>query len=256
MGPMNDFSGKVALVTGSTSGIGRACAEELGRRGARVVVNGRSAERAETVAAELRLAGVEAAAVAGDVADPAAARRVVDGTAGTWGRLDVLVNNAGRPSVAPAAELTDEEWDAVIGLNLSAPFYCARAAAPHLFQRGGVVVNIGSVMGHVGAPMRVAYTAAKHGLEGLTRTLAVEWAARGVRVVAVCPAYTRTPLVEEAQRRGGFDDVGIIRRTPLGRLAEPAEIARVVAFLASDDAAYVTGESVLVDGGWVAYGFL
>ena len=141
-------------------------------------------------------------------------------------------------------------------LNLSAPFYCAQAAAPHLFARGGVVVNIGSVMGRTGAPRRAAYTASKHGLEGLTRTLAVEWAAKGVRVVAVCPGYTRTQMVEEAQRRGGFDDQAIARRTPLGRLAEPAEIARVVAFLASDQAAYVTGESILVDGGWMAYGYL
>jgi NAD(P)-dependent dehydrogenase (short-subunit alcohol dehydrogenase family) len=253
---MNDFQERVALVTGSTSGIGLACAEELGRRGARVVVNGRSGERCETAAAALRSAGIEALAVAADVANPDEARRLVEAAAARWGRLDVLVNNAGRPSVAPTAELPPAEWDAVIRLNLSAPFYCAQAAAPHLFERGGVVVNIGSVMSRVGAPMRAAYAASKTGLDGLTRTLAVEWASRGVRAVTVCPGYTRTALVEEAQRRGGFDDAAIGRRTPLGRLAEPPEVARVVAFLASDDAAYITGESVMVDGGWVAYGYL
>lgn len=253
---MNDFEGRVAVVTGSTTGIGQACALELGRRGARVVVNGRTRERTDRAAAALREEGVEALAVAADVADPDAARRLMDAAVSAWGRLDVLVNSAGRPSVAAAAELPPDEWDAVIALNLSAPFYCARAAAPHLFERGGVIVNIGSVMGRIGAPMRVAYTASKAGLDGLTRTLAVEWADRGVRVVGVCPGYTRTAMVEEAQRRGGFDDAAVSRRTPAGRLAEPVEIARVVAFLASDAASYVTGESVLVDGGWAAYGYL
>jgi 3-oxoacyl-[acyl-carrier protein] reductase len=221
-----------------------------------VVVNGRSAERSDAAAAALRVAGIDAMAVVADVAEPEQAQRLVATAAAAWGRIDVLVNNAGRPSVAPATELPPAEWDAVIALNLSAPFYCAQAAAPHLFERGGVVVNVGSVMGRVGAPMRAAYTASKHGLEGLTRTLAVEWADRGVRVVAVCPGYTRTPLIEDAKRRGGFDEAALTRRTPLGRLAEAPEIARVVAFLASDDAAYITGESVLVDGGWVAYGYL
>ncbi len=164
---MSDFTGRVVVVTGSSSGIGYACAEELGRRGAKVVVNSRDAGRADAAADGLRAAGVEALAVAADVADPAGARRVMAAAAGTWGRIDVLVNNAGRPSVGPSAELPHAEWDAVIALNLNAPFYCAQAAAPHLFERGGVVVNVGSVMGRVGAPMRAAYTASKHGLESL-----------------------------------------------------------------------------------------
>ena len=154
---MNDFVQKVAVVTGSTSGIGYACAQELGRRGARVVVNGRTPEGTETAAARLREAGVEAVAATADVTDPEQARGLIAVAAAAWGRLDVLVNCAGRSSVAPAAELPPAEWDAVIALNLSAPFYCAQAAAAHLFERGGVVVNVGSVMGRVGGGLHTPH---------------------------------------------------------------------------------------------------
>jgi 3-oxoacyl-[acyl-carrier protein] reductase len=144
----------------------------------------------------------------------------------------------------------------MLEVDLVAPFACAQAAARVMLAQpgGGVIVNVSSITGHVGLERRAAYTAAKHGLEGLTKALAAEWSPRGVRVVAVAPAYVATDLVAGTMAAGAFTERDIEGRTPLGRLAEPEEVARVVAFLASEEASYVTGSSVLVDGGWVADG--
>ena len=140
-------------------------------------------------------------------------------------------------------------------LDLTAPFLCAQAAARHMLGAGGgVIVNVASALGHTAMPGRAAYASAKHGLIGLTKVLGIEWATRGVRCLAVSPGYVATELVKENMRRGGFDERDIERRTPVGRLATPAEVARVVAFLASDSASYMTASHVLVDGGWVGYG--
>ena len=171
------------------------------------------------------------------------------------GRLDVLVNNAGAGQVAASETLDADAWQRIIDLDLTAPFHCAQAAAVPMLAAGrGVIVNVSSLTGHVGLARRAAYSAAKHGLEGLTKTLGAEWARRGVRVVSVAPAYVETELLAGTMAAGGFSLADLAGRTPLGRLAQPEEVARVVAFLASDDASYVTGSSVLVDGGWVADG--
>ena len=186
------LSGRVAIVIGSSSGIGRAIAGELARRGMSVVVTSRSAERARATASAIQEEGGTALGVAAALTEPD----------------------------APAA-LVERTLDA---------------------------------FGHLGLARRAAYGAAKHGLEGLTKTLAVEWARRGVRVVSVAPAYVATELLAGTSKAGGFTLEEVAQRTPLGRLAEPEEVARVVAFLVSDDASYVTGSSVLVDGGWIADG--
>jgi 3-oxoacyl-[acyl-carrier protein] reductase len=176
-------------------------------------------------------------------------------TLDAFGRLDALVNNAGAGQVADSETLALADWQRIIDLDLSAPFRCAQAAARPMLAAGrGVIVNVSSLLGHLGLARRVAYGAAKHGLEGLTKTLAVEWARRGVRVVSVAPAYVATELLAGTSKAGGFTLEEVAHRTPLGRLAEPEEVARVVAFLVSDDASYVTGSSVLVDGGWIADG--
>jgi 3-oxoacyl-[acyl-carrier protein] reductase len=253
--PSASLAGRVAIVTGSSSGIGEATALELAAAGAAVVVNSRSLERAEAVAEVIRARGGQAIAVAADVCDGGQVRALVDATLRELGGLDILVNNAGAGLVAPSEEMAEGDWRRVIDVDLTAPFLCAQAAARHMLgASGGVIVNIASVLGHVAMPGRAAYASAKHGLIGLTKVLGVEWAARGVRCVAVSPGYVETELVKENMRGGAFDLADIERRTPLGRLATAEEVARVVAFLASDAASYMTASHVLVDGGWVGYG--
>ena len=252
-----DFSGKVVIVTGSSAGIGYEIAREFGAAGARVVVNSRSSERVQEAAASLKSAGIEAFGVAADVSDYTQAQQLVDETVAVFGGVDVLVNNAGISMIAQAEELDPAEWQRAINTNLSGPFFCSRAAAPAMFARGGgVVLNIGSAAGAVGLPMRAAYCAAKHGLEGLTKVLALDWAKQGVRVVCIDPAFIKTAMDERDAATAGYTDEMIERRTPLGRIGTVSEVAKVALFLASPAASYITGSSILVDGGWVAYGYL
>ena len=254
-GRSDSLVGRVAVVTGSSTGIGEAIALELAAAGAAVVVNSRTLERAEPVARAIEAAGGRAIAVAADVCDPTQVAALMRAAVDELGALDILVNNAGVGFVAPSEELALEDWRRLIELDLTAPFLCAQAAARHMLGAGsGVIVNIASALGHTAMPGRAAYTAAKHGVIGLTKVLGIEWADRGVRCVAVSPGYVATEFVRENMRRGSFDEHDIERRTPLGRLATPQEIARIVAFVASDAASYMTASHVLVDGGWVGYG--
>lgn len=245
----------VVLVTGSSSGIGRAIAARFAADGAAVVVNSRDVARAEEAAEELVAAGYRAIGVSADAATPEGARTLVEAAVRAYGRLDVLVNNAGVPLVRAAEDVTPDEWRSLVETDLSGPFWCAQAAARVMLpRRSGVIVMISSVLGSTAIPGRVAYATAKHGLDGLTKSLAVEWADRGLRVVGVSPGYVATPFVESTMAAGAFDVADIERRTPLGRLADPAEVADLVAFLASPSASYLTGCQVPIDGGWLAYG--
>lgn len=250
------LEGKVAVVTGSSGGIGEAIATRFAQEGASVIVNSREAERAERVAAALVAAGHQAAGVAGDVRDPEQASALADAAVERFGGLDVWVNNAGVNVIKPALELEPDEWRRVIDTNLSGCFFGSQAAARHMVPRGaGAIIQIGSIFGELGLPRRSPYTAAKHGLIGLTKVLAAEWARDGVRVVCLDPGYVAAGLGIKSQTRGGaFTAEDIERRTPMGRFARPEEVASVAVFLASDEASYVTGTHVTVDGGWVAYG--
>ncbi|HEX3469508.1 MAG TPA: SDR family oxidoreductase [Candidatus Elarobacter sp.] len=252
---MSRLDGSIAVVTGSSDGIGLATARKLAEQGAAVIVNSRSAERAETVARALGRDGLRATAVAADVASDGGVDALIAGAVAAYGTIDILVNNAGMPSVVPAEELRLEDWRAVIELNLTAPFRCAQAAGAIMLAKGkGVIVNVGSVFSQLGMPGRVAYSASKHGLDGITQTLGAEWGPRGVRVVSVNAGYTATALVERAMETGRFNQEDLARRTPLGRLATPAEIANAIAFVVSADASFVNATSIYVDGGWTGYG--
>jgi 3-oxoacyl-[acyl-carrier protein] reductase len=249
------LSGRVAIVTGSSMGIGEAIAGAFLREGARVVVNSREQARADAAAARLGRAGGETLPLAADVATRAGVDRLVAAAVGRWGRLDIMVNNAGTSMIAPSVELGEADWRRTIDLNLTGAFLGSQAAARVMLPaRAGSIINIGSILGQVGLPKRAAYCASKHGLIGLTKVLGVEWGRQGVRVNCINPGYIKTPMDVQDQSVGDYTDADITRRAPAGRFGGPEEVATAAVWLASDDAAYVTGTAVDVDGGWVAYG--
>ena len=245
---------KVALITGAAQGIGQRTSEVLAERGFALALNDLRSP-SETVA-RARQQGVRAIEVLGSVADEAAVERMADTVLQEFGRIDVLVNNAGISSIAPAEETTTEEWRRVMEVNLLGPFLCCRTFGRIMLkQRSGSIVNVASVAGLLGVADRAAYNASKHGLIGLTRTLAAEWGGRGVRCNAVCPGWVKTPMDDASQGAGFYQDKDIIDRVPQARFATPDDIAQAIAFL-SDPAqsGFVNGHTLSVDGGWASDG--
>ena len=253
MGRGSDHITKVALVSGAGAGIGLATAQRFARDGIRVAVNDLDPKAAADAAASL---GAGHIAVPGDVACQSDAAQMVEQTVAALGRLDILVNNAGIGDGAlPALDQQIEQFRRTLSVHADGCFLLSRAAAKAMRENGaGVIVNLSSIAGQMGIPNRIGYAAAKGAVSMMTRVLACEWAALGIRVNAVAPGYVRTALVEGLIASGQIDTRGIEARTPMRRLAAPEEIADVIAFLVSDQASYVTGAIIPVDGGYSAFG--
>ena len=242
---MPDLKGKVAIVTGAASGIGAAIVRRLAADGASVCVSDLELEPAKKIAVEI---GRNALALAADVTSEDAVQKLVDATVAKFGRLDVMVNNAGiGEKTIPIDQKPAVKWQRVIDTNLTSVFYGIKHAARAMKQSGtgGVIINISSILGSVGLNGAPAYTAAKHGVLGLTKAAALELAPSRIRVVAVQPAFIRTPLIE------GMEE-SVLPLHPIGRLGESPEVASLVAFLASDEASFLTGAGYLIDGGYTA----
>jgi NAD(P)-dependent dehydrogenase (short-subunit alcohol dehydrogenase family) len=245
---------KVALITGGGSGIGRATAGVFAREGARVVIADYNAEGGERTVREIKDAGGEAFFLTTDVANPQEVEALVSQLVERYGRLDCAFNNAGiEGEFASTPELSLENWHRVISINLDGVFYCMKYEIQQMLkQGGGSIVNTSSVAGLIGLPGGSAYVAAKHGVAGLTKTAALEFAKANIRVNAVCPGFIRTPMVERVLDRGTFDEERVIASEPINRMGKPEEIAEAVLWLCSAAASFVTGVAFPVDGGYTA----
>ena len=253
-----DLTGRTALVTGAASGIGRAIAEDLSGRGARVVLADIDEAQLRAVAAPLR----GSVAIRADMSSRDECRALVDRARAECGGIDILVNNAGLQFVSPVEDFPEDRWEHLIRVMLIGAFLLTKYAIPDMYRNGwGRIVNISSVHGVVASPFKSAYISAKHGLIGLTKTVALEAAERGVTVNAICPSYVRTPLVEkqiaDQAKVNKISEAEVVEKIMLApaaikRLLEPAEVAAYVAFLCSDEASGITGSAQMLDLGWTA----
>lgn len=248
---MTELAGQVAIVTGAAMGIGKAIAEEIAKAGAGVAVFDVDGDAAAAAAQELRSHDVPARSYLVDVSSSAAVDAAFEQAHSDFGRLDIVVNNAGVSFVGPhIKDVTDDVWARSIGVMQSGVFYCMRASTRYLLpQRSGSVVTISSIRGMSANPGRIAYCAAKAAAIMMTRVAAAEWAPYGVRANAIAPGVQRTPMWDADVALGVVDEERVLRTTPAGRLGEPAEIGRLVVFLCSEDAAFINGSCVTIDGG-------
>lgn len=246
------LQGKVAIVTGSGRGIGRAIALEFAKEGANVVTNAVHLDHAESVADEIRALGGSAMAVKADVSKRSEVEALVKTTMGKFGRIDILVNNAGVVHTDPLLEISEEEWDKILDINLKGAFLCSQAVAREMIKgrTKGSIIHIASIAGKVGFPQMAHYCASKGGIIELTRELALELIPNGIRVNCIGPGAIETdmlkPMTEDKTAKES-----LLQAIPMGRFGRPEEIAKVAVFLASDDSSYMIGQTVFVDGGWI-----
>jgi len=247
------LAGRTAIVTGSRRGIGRAIALALAKEGADVVVSDISQEECQQVVKEIEKLGRKGLAVKCDVTSTPDVEDMVKKTVASFGKLDILVNNAGIISYKPFLELTDEDWDKTLGVNLKGQFLCARAAAREMIKnKWGRIVNIASISSGgcgIAFPLIAHYTASKGGVMALTEALALELTAKGINVNAICPGAVDTDMTKGAKESGQLEPV--LLRIPKGRLGKPEEIANLAVFLASEEAEYISGAAIVIDGGWL-----
>lgn len=247
---------KIAIVTGSSTGIGKAIALAFAKEGAIVVTNSRKLERAETTANEIRVMGRQAHAIEADLTKTSDIDYLIDTTIEKLDRIDILVNNAGIAMISPTEDLSEHNWDRAVTIDLKATFLCSQKAAKRAMipQKSGVIINISSILGKVGLPMRAAYCAAKAGVNALTQVMGSEWAKYNIRVVAIGPGYILTEMEQQSLDKGDYTTEHILNRVPMKRYGKLEEVANTAVFLASDDASYITGEVIYVDGAMSATG--
>ena len=253
---MTRLSGKVALITGGGTGIGRACALQFSREGAKVAVAGRRREPLAAVVAEIHAAGGQAFLAGCDVAKSDQVERTIREVVAQFGALHVLVNNAGILHVGSVEETSEAEWDRLVDVDLKGVFLVSRAALPELRKSGGAIVNIGSVLGLVGMKKRAVYAAAKGGVTMLTKAMALDHAQEGIRVNCICPAIVETDLVQTILSQAPDREAAVRLRTaqiPLGRMGKPEDVAALAVFLASEESSWLTGAAIALDGGLTAY---
>lgn len=254
---MNRLLGRVAIVTGGGRGIGKAVALAYAAEGADVVVVARSRDEIVQTAVEIEAVGRNSLPVCADVCDPGSVSRVVEATVDTYGKVDILFNAAGVRAVAPSEELPYEDWKKVIDVNLTGSFLCSQRVAGPMKKAGyGKIIMVGSVQAHSGAPFRAAYVASKSGLVGLARGLGVEWAKYGINVNVLSPGYFETDIILHQIQIGQLDMEAIQRRTPMGRIGKMEDLTGPAVFLASKESDFMCGQALIIDGGWLAYGFL
>ncbi len=245
----------VILIAGGAGGIGAETASRLALTGARIVVADLDGEGAAAAAAAIIETGGTAAAVECNITDPASCDRAAGAAVGRFGRLDGLVNCAGVSRPHDSISLAAAEWAGMVDVQLNGAFYLAQSCAKAMWENGGAIVFITSTNAEAAFPRRAAYCAAKAGVAMLTKVLAIEWAGRRIRVNAVGPAYVATEMTRRNIAAGNVSEEQIKARIPLGRLAQPGDVADAVSFLLSEEARFITGQSLYVDGGWLAYGY-
>jgi len=249
------LNAKAIVISGGAGGIGAEVGASLASEGACVVIADLNRAEAEAKASAIVAAGGEAIAVACDITNPEQCEAVAQATIRRYGRLDGLVNCAGLSKPHDSISLPPSDWARMIDVQLNGAFYLAQACAIRMFDKGGAIVFITSTNAEAAFPRRAAYCSAKAGVAMLTKVLAIEWADRGIRVNAVGPAYVATEMTRRNIAAGNVNEGQIKARIPLGRLARPADVADAVSFLLSDKASFITGHSLYVDGGWLAYGY-
>jgi NAD(P)-dependent dehydrogenase (short-subunit alcohol dehydrogenase family) len=252
------LEGKAAIVTGASRGIGRAVALALAREGADVAVNcSSSVKAAQKVAQEIRELGRRSIVIKADVSNKPAVEKMIDEAVKQFGKIDILVNNAGMAVVGASEGLEENLWRRGIDVMLTGTFFCSQAAGKEMIkQKSGKIINIASVNGIVAFPERASYCSAKAGVMALTKVLACEWARYNINVNAVAPGYVETDLVTNLAAKGTLDVDELAGRTPNRKLASSEDVADTVVFLASEDSKHIVGQTIVVDGGWTAYGYL
>jgi 3-oxoacyl-[acyl-carrier protein] reductase len=248
------LKGKIAIVTGSSRGIGKGIAEAFAKEGCKVAINARNLERAEIVASSIRSKGNQAIALEADVAQRHAVEKMVKQTVETFGRVDILVNNAGSGHLRGVEQIREDDWNEILKLNLTAILISSQCVFAYMSsKKEGRIINMTSMLGAASLPLRAAYCASKAGANMLTKIMAIEWAKYNITVNAIAPGYIKTDLVQNLIDKNILNEFDLAKRTPLGRIGNVDDVTGAAVFLASHQSGYITGEIMHIDGGWLSY---